>query len=121
MKLHGIFIKYSIVSVTIITLLLIGACAAGRQVTTSARIKIEFGDDAVESWKPSSVVIPKGTAVEFVNTGYNHHALISGEGLFNQNLSPGQSFKYIFPTSGNFTYHDDLSDPYSEINKIIVR
>ncbi len=93
-------------------LLLNGACAPASKVPTTARIKVVLIDGG-EEWSPSTVKVSAGGVVTWTNTGNSFsHALISGEGLFNERLSPGQSFNYTFTHNGTFTYHDD---PYTPV------
>lgn len=107
-------------------LLVVGACsptstAPASQAPTTALFKVESGDDAVESWRPMTAVVSVGGVVTWQNTGYGNRDVISGEGLFNLNLTPGQSFVYTFTHIGTFTFHDDPNNPYSEVDTIIVR
>jgi len=102
-------------------LLFLGACSSAGKAPTTALIKVESGDDAVESWRPTNTVISVGGVVTWLNSGYSDHYVISGEGLFNKTLSPGQTFQYNFTQVGNFTYNDDLKNPYTEAGTIVVR
>jgi plastocyanin len=107
-------------------LLVLGGCsptstAPASKAPTTALIKVESGDDAVESWRPMTAVVSVGGVVTWLNSGYGNHYVISGEGLFNLSLSPGQSFKYTFTHGGNFTFHDDLKNPYSEVGTVMVQ
>ncbi len=105
--------------------LVVGACSpAGKAQSTApktALIKIEFGDDAMESWRPLSTVISAGGSVTWMNSGHNVHQVISGEGVFNKTLSPGESFTFIYTHSGNFSYHDDPNNYYTEPGAITVQ
>lgn len=97
------------------TLLITGACA--QKAPRTAQIKIEL-IDATEEWRPSTVSISAGGVVTWTNTGrILQHSVISGEGLFNKNLSPGESFSYTFTRSGTFTYHDEV---YISVGTIYV-
>ena len=112
-------IPRTIATVFIGVVLVVGACSPANKTPTL--IKVEFGDDAVESWRPLSTVVAVGGVVSWRNTGYINHDVINGEGLFNHTLTPGQSFNYTFTHNGNFTFHDDLNNPYSEIGTITVQ
>jgi plastocyanin len=115
-------IKISNVIVSILLGLLFAITAScGSNAPAKVQIKIEFGDDAAESWRPINSVVSRGGIVTWLNSGYAKHEVISGEGLFNSTLSPGQTFSFTFPKSGNFTFHDDLSNSYTEIGTITVR
>ena len=109
-----------IIGVILIGLLLItGACSPASKAPTTALIKIEIiGTDLVEYWRPSTVAVSICGVVTWLNTGPNQRTVISGEGLFNQILSPGQSFNYTFSHGGTFTFHDD---PNIEVDTIIVK
>ncbi|MDO8716169.1 MAG: hypothetical protein Q7J73_05115 [Dehalococcoidales bacterium] len=100
-------------------LLVLGACSPASKAPTTALIKIQIiGTDAVEYWKPNTVLVSVGGVVTWLNTGVNQRNVISGEGLFNKSLSPGQSFDYTFSHAGTFTFHDD---PNIEVDTIIVK
>ena len=106
-----------IITVTLIgVLLLFGACSSPRTPAT-VQIKIEIVD-AAEEWRPSSISVFAGDVVRWLNTGNFQHELISGEGLFKESLSPGQSFNYTFTRSGTFTYHDE---PYTSVGQVYVK
>ena len=103
-------------AVMLIGLLLFpGACAA--KTPTNAQIKIVMSEEE-EDWRPSTVLISTRGTVTWTNSSFNPHYVISGEGLFNQKLSPGESFKYTFTKPGAFTYHDD---PYTAVGTIHVQ
>lgn len=109
----------------IIAIVLVGilpgleACSPVPQIPSTVLIKaVDVHDTVLEDWRPSTIVVSVGGVVTWLNAGNLQHAAISGEGLFNQTLSPGQSFNYTFTHSGNFTYHDD---PYNSIGTIIVK
>ena len=106
-----------IIAIMLIGVLLIsGACASPRTPAT-VQIKIEIVD-AAEEWRPSSVSVSAGDVVSWLNTGNFQHALVSGEGLFKESLSPKQSFNYTFTRSGTFTYHDE---PYTSVGQVYVK
>ncbi|MDO8715985.1 MAG: hypothetical protein Q7J73_04165 [Dehalococcoidales bacterium] len=103
-------------------LLVLGACSPARQIPSTAQIKVvDIHDTIIEDWRPSTVVVSVGGVVTWLNTGNIQHAVISGEGLFNQILSPGQSFNYTFTHNGTFTYRDDPSYQYNLVGTINVR
>ena len=88
-------------------LLLISGCARSEPVPKTALITIEK-IDATDEWRPSVVAIAKGGTVTWKNTSLVLvHSVISGEGLFNEKISAGESFKYTFTQIGTFTYHDE--------------
>lgn len=103
---------FRIVTVIMIGVLLLnGACAPASKAPMTARIKVVIVD-AGEEWTPSTIKVSVGGVVTWTNTGNTiSHALVSGEGLFNERLSPGQSFNYTFAHKGTFTYHDDPYTP----------
>lgn len=108
------------IGIILIGLLLItGACSPANKAPTAALIKIQIiGTEAIEYWRPSTVAVSVGGVVTWLNTGPNQRNVISGEGLFNKSLSPGQSFNYTFSHAGTFTFHDD---PSIEVDTIIVK
>jgi plastocyanin len=63
---------------------------------------------------PSSITVPKGTTVTWVNMDFVQHTVTSGTeqaptGLFDSNpLSHMQSFSYSFNTPGTYSYYCDL-------------
>ena len=92
-------------------LLLSWACAPASKAPMTARVKVVL-IDAGEEWSPSTVRVAAGGVVIWTNTGNSFlHALVSGEGLFNERISPGQSFNYTFTKRGTFTFHDDPYTP----------
>ncbi|MDO8716696.1 MAG: hypothetical protein Q7J73_07830 [Dehalococcoidales bacterium] len=109
---------FRIVAVILIGgLLLTGSCTQASKAPKSVLIKLVLVDGG-EEWSPSTVSVSAGGVVTWANTGNSFsHALISGEGLFNQVLSPGQSFNYTFTHNGTFTYHDD---PYTPVGIGII-
>jgi plastocyanin len=66
------------------------------------------------AFPPSSITIPRGTTVSWVNMDFVQHTVTSGTeqaptGLFDSNpLSHMQSFSYTFNTPGTYTYYCDL-------------
>ena len=103
---------FRIAAVILIGVLFInGACAPASKAPTAARINVVL-IDAGEEWSPSTIRVAAGGIVTWTNTGNSYsHALISGEGLFNERISPGQSFNYTFSKRGTYTYHDDPYTP----------
>lgn len=107
-----------IVTILLIGTLLITGCTRAQSTPSAAKIKIEI-IDAAEEWRPSTVTIAAGGIVTWTNTSsVLQHALISGEGLFDKTLSPGESFSYTFNQKGTFTYHDN---PYTSVGTIYVQ
>ena len=106
-----------IVAIVLIGMLVVtGAC--GKKAPGTKEIKIEL-IDATEEWRPSTVAIFAGDSVIFRNTSLvRQHAVISGEGLFDEILFPGQSLNYTFTKNGTFTYHDN---PYTSVGTIYVK
>ena len=72
------------------------------------------------SMVPSTLTVPVGTTVTFLNPGTEtfptnpntklHCATQFFEGLFNPKLNPGQSFQYTFTKEGEYFYND-CTDP----------
>ena len=107
-----------IAAVALLGLMLISGCAPNTALPKTAQIKIEK-IDATDEWRPSSVTIAKGGKVTWTNTSMvSVHSVISGEGLFDEKVSGGESFSYTFTQNGTFTYHDEV---YSSVGTIYVQ
>ncbi len=75
---------------------------------------------AIRAMNPSTMRVPVGTTVTFINPGTaqfplfpntkTHCATQFFEGLFNPKLAPGQSFQYTFTKEGEYFYND-CADP----------
>ena len=58
------------------------------------------------AFNPSSLTVPVGTTVKWVNMDSTTHTVTSDTGVFNSgNLNNGQSFSYTFNQAGTFPYH----------------
>ena len=100
-------------------LLFTGACAPSSNNPKTATINIQIvGTELIQYWRPSTVAIAVGGTVIWQNTGPDVRNIISDQGLFNQSLTPGKSYKFVFTHAGTFTFHDD---PNIETNTIIVK
>lgn len=87
-------------------LLATGACAPAQKAPSAVLIQVVL-EYPIEQWRPSTVAVSVGGTVTWTNKGSSQHAVISGEGLFDQELSPGESFNYTFTKRGTYTYRDD--------------
>ncbi len=60
-------------------------CSPAPQVPSTAEIKaVDIHDTIIEDWRPSAVAVSAREDVTWSNAGNMQHAVISGEGLFNQ-------------------------------------
>ena len=107
-----------IISFILLGLLLVsGGC--GPKAPTTALIKIQLvGTEQTPYWQPNTALVAVGGTITWSNTGVDSRSVISDQGLFDEVLSPGQTFKYTFKKAGTYTFHDD---PNIETNTIIVK
>lgn len=58
------------------------------------------------AFSPTSVNIPGGTTVMWVNNDKVEHEVVSDNGAFDSGvLSPGESFNYTYTQAGDYPYH----------------
>ena len=72
-------------------ILISGACSPAPRITSTAQVKVLHNTEE-ETWIPSTAFVSVGGVVTWLNDGFNPHAVISGEGLFDQTLTPGAIF-----------------------------
>lgn len=61
------------------------------------------------SFSPSTLNIPGGTTVMWVNNDNVEHEVVSDNGVFDSGvLSPGESFNFTFTEAGDYPYHCSL-------------
>jgi len=62
------------------------------------------------SFNPSTLTIKTGAKVTWVNNDAVSHTVTSDDGnlLDSRNLSPGQSFSFVFTNSGAVNYHCEI-------------
>ena len=100
----------------IIAILIIGVLPGISACTKSgtnptALIMMTDGDAHVsQEFIPRTITVPAGTMVTWSNKNNVTHTVVSNEGLFNEELGPGDSFSYNFTSRGTYTYHCDLFD-----------
>jgi plastocyanin len=71
------------------------------QTTSNATVQISLA-----SYQPSSLTVPAGTTVTWINRDVVRHTVTSDEGLFDSGrLGSGESFSYTFKDPGTFNYH----------------
>jgi plastocyanin len=71
------------------------------QTTSNATVLISLA-----SYQPSSLTVPAGTTVTWINRDVVRHTVTSDEGLFDSGrLGSGESFSYTFKEPGTFNYH----------------
>ena len=111
-------IAFLLGTIIIITAVTGGGCSASNKTPSRVQLNIEYVGGGTEGWRPNAVSISAGGVVTWINKGNFLHSVISGEGLFNETVSQGQSFNYTFSKPGTYTYHDD---PDNELCTIIVK
>jgi plastocyanin len=57
------------------------------------------------AFRPRTLTIAQGTVVRWVNRGDVTHTTTSNTGLWNETLSPGETFRRRFRRVGTFRYH----------------
>jgi plastocyanin len=64
---------------------------------------------SISSFVPTSLTVPAGTTVRWVNTSTEPHNVVSNTGLFRSEiLNPDQDFSYTFEEAGTFSYVCEL-------------
>ncbi|MTK14149.1 MAG: hypothetical protein F8N39_19420 [Clostridiaceae bacterium] len=62
------------------------------------------------AFSPSTLTIPAGTTVTWINKDNTAHEVVSDTGLFDSGiLAAGDSFNYTFNNAGNYEYHDSIN------------
>ena len=74
---------------------------------SSSATKVNIKDN---SFKPSTLTVPVGAAVEWHNQdGVQHSVTSDTQGLFNSGvLNPGKKFVFTFSTPGSYDYHCNI-------------
>ena len=81
----------------------VGAREAGDRTTGTVEVvRVRIVDNA---FRPRNLTIDRGTAVRWVNRGDRTHTTTSNTGLWDQTLSPGETFRRRFRRVGTFSYH----------------
>ena len=78
----------------------------------------------IPGWEfvPSSITVPSVSTVFWINTDSIVHNVKSVDGLFNESLTPGESFGYTFNKPGTFSYYcEDHDGNASESGTVVVR
>ena len=58
------------------------------------------------AFRPSSITVPVGSSVGWINSATIQHTTTSDTGLWDSGpLNPGAKFLHKFTTAGTFTYH----------------
>ena len=91
--------------------------SCGPKIPETATVKIE-SHEGNDNWRPNIVEVAAGGKVIWQNTGPDPRSVMSDQGLFNEAISPGQTFSFTFKNSGTYTYHDN---PDTETNTVIVK
>jgi plastocyanin len=71
------------------------------------------------NFNPAKVVIRPGDTVRWVNTDTIDHTTTSDTGLWDETLSPGESFSFKFRRAGVFGYHCEIFPDM--LGKVIVK
>src|SRR5262245_28843909 len=74
-------------------------------VTPAATVVVRVAEP---NFNPARVVIRPGDTVRWVNTDTIDHTTTSDIGLWNETLSPGESFSFTFRRTGTFGYHCEI-------------
>ncbi len=92
-------------------LLVSGGCTSSKEAPLTTEVLI-LGEDThlTQDFKPSTITVPVGTTVTWVNKSKWAHTVTSDNGSFNENIIAGGSFSYSFTERGSFAYHCDLYD-----------
>ena len=57
------------------------------------------------AFRPQNLTVARGDVVRWVNRGTRTHTTTSNTGLWNESLSPGDTFRRRFRQAGTFRYH----------------
>jgi plastocyanin len=74
-------------------------------VTSASTVTVNVEEP---NFNPARVVIRPGDTVRWVNTDTIDHTTTSDTGLWDETLSPGESFSVKFRTAGVFRYHCEI-------------
>jgi plastocyanin len=82
------------------------AAASRRPSAERARAveRIRAVDAGANRFRPARLTVSRGTRVRFVNAGSLTHTTTSATGLWDENLSPGESFTRRFRRAGTFRF-----------------
>lgn len=89
--------------------------SSGLTTTENLQIGTALPVDNVEvsmeglAFNPSSVTIPPGTNITWINNDSVTHTVVSDEGLFESGeMSGGDTFSHVFSAPGVYSYHCSL-------------
>lgn len=75
-----------------------------------------------QAFQPGYINVPIGTTVTWINVDTGAHTITSDDGLYNETIPPGKSFKITFNITGDFNYYCSIhSGIYPEIVTIFVK
>jgi plastocyanin len=99
-----IAIRCLVVALTLVVLAPpVGARERGDGPTgTTQVVRVRVVDFA---FRPRNLTIAQGTVVRWVNRGDVTHTTTSNTGLWDETLSPGETFRRRFRRVGTFRYH----------------
>lgn len=67
--------------------------------------RIRARDAGTNRFRPASVSVQRGTRVRWVNAGTLTHTTTSNTGIWDERLSPGDTFTRRFRRAGTFRFH----------------
>jgi plastocyanin len=92
-----------LILISLISLISLSVCVGQSQPTAKT---IEIKDF---SFQPSSITVPVGTIVTWVNSDPSSHTVTSDDGKFNSgNIITGGQFKFTFSQPGTYKYHCNI-------------
>ncbi len=56
------------------------------------------------SFIPATLTVPAGTTVRWINSSSVEHTVTSSDELFDEQVSPGETFSYTFSDTGTYGY-----------------
>lgn len=107
-----VFSGSPLIAILIMGILLVsGGCTSSRKEPVTTQVLI-LGEDThlTQDFMPSTITVPVGTTVTWVNKSKWAHTVTSDNGSFDENIMAGDSFSYSFTERGSFAYHCDLYD-----------
>ncbi len=98
---------------------LLGGGAPGTAATaaTAATARVKVVDNA---FQPRALRVQKGTRVKWVHQGSNPHTVTSNTGLFDEALSPGETFARRFSKKGRYPYHCEIHDGMTGVIRVVA-
>ena len=100
-------------------LVLLGGGGPGSAATAgaSAAARVSVVDNA---FQPRALRVQKGTRVKWTHKGNNPHTVTSNAGLFDESLSPGETFARRFSKKGRYPYHCEIHDGMTGVIRVVA-